>query len=97
MTHTPVPGPFRWFVNICAGLLTGLLLAAVLVGLVQQYVPGWLIRAANANTYWPTSWKYDYVHWLYASYAWSALAIGLIGGLIIYGKAYGLVRTRLSL
>jgi hypothetical protein len=84
MTRGPLPRLVRCLLGGCLAALSAISLADLLMGLVQRYAAGPLEAAARANRYWPLSWQYDYVHWLYSTYFLEALFIGLVGGLLAY-------------
>ena len=69
-------------------------LAVLLTTIVKRYSPARLESVAQANRYWPASWKSSYVHWLYLSFAYESLFIGLIGGLLRYWKGQDILRRR---
>lgn len=96
MTTNQLPRPLHGLIDGGLASLCAIGLVGLLVSLVQRYAPGPLESAARANRFWPASWQYDYVHWLYSTYLFEALFIGLVGGLLAYWKAHDLIQLRIS-
>ena len=96
MTQERLPRALRWLLNGLLATLSAIGLGCLLVSLVQHYTSRWLLSVAGANRYWPLSWKVDYVNWLYSTYLYEALFLGLIGGLLGYWKVYESIRFRVS-